>query len=100
MRKKYQNNYKLLANNSLEIFRRDVSIVIEGLALSFPSLTFTTPPTLFLMSANRRTPSAPPLQKILPLVALISSLSNRPVPPIKKGFFLIAFSKIAIGFLY
>ena len=38
MRNKYQNNYKLLASNSLEIYRRDISIVIEGLIYSIISI--------------------------------------------------------------
>jgi len=38
MRNKYQNNYKLLGSNSIEIFRRNVSIVIEGLIYSIISI--------------------------------------------------------------
>ena len=42
MRNKNQNNYKLLTSHSLEIHKRDVSLVTEGLIYSIISIiTFT-----------------------------------------------------------
>ncbi len=42
MRNKHQNNYKILASHSLEIYIRDISILIEGLIYSIISIiTFT-----------------------------------------------------------
>ena len=52
-----------------------------GTALSLPSITLIIPPIFFDISENKNTPSAPPLQKIFPLVCLITSVSNRFFPP-------------------
>ena len=42
MRNKHQNNCKLLASHSLEIYRRDYSLVTEGIIYSIISIiTFT-----------------------------------------------------------
>ena len=65
-------------------------IAIGAIALLLPSVILITPPIFLTKSANNKTPSAPPLQKILPLVVLIISLSKRFCPPISNGNLFIA----------
>ena len=64
------------------------------MALSLPSLIFIIPPIFFEVSTNNKTPSAPPLQKILPLVCFITSLSKRFFPPMSKGYLAIEFKSM------